>query len=494
MKQPERHNTLIMFRRKYVKSTSIGAGLAVSALALVLAACGSSPAAQAPAAPAAQATAAPLPTVAVPAAPTPDVELGVSGSGEIKAAQDADLVFQAQGTVAEVKVKEGDLVKKGDLLAILDVRAFDQQLHQAQAALDNAKAQQAALTEAPRDADAAAAAAQVRQAQAAVNAVKQGPKAPDRAQAEAGLAAAQTNLQMTKDKLSLAKTQAESQMNQAAQALTQAQARYAQAQTNWQYVQDTGNDPMMPKVSDGKGGTKPNKLTDAQRENYYSQFVQAEAALHQAEQVLQLANAAFDNARQGEVTGIAAAEQQLAQAQAVVDKLNLPPDNAQLAQAQAGLAQAVAAQSKLTAPPRDAQKAQAEAGVAQAQAALELEQINREHAELRAPFDGIVAEVNIDPGDPSATGAQAALKLVDVSTLHVDAQISDIDIGKVSVGQAAEIRVDAMPEKVFKGKVTYVSPTATTIGTIRTYLVRVSIDDQEGLRAGMSVRVDLATK
>lgn len=429
------------------------------------------------------------------AAAEPSLDLGVSGSGEIKAVGDADLVFQAQGTVAEVKVKEGDLVKKGDLLAILDIRAFDQQLHQAQAVLDNAKAQEAALTEAPRSTDAAAAAAAVRQAQAALDAVKAGAKAPDLAQAEAGLTAAQANLQGTRDKLSLAKTQAEAQMNQAAQALTQAQARYAQMKTYWDHIEAEGTDPVVPQVTDTKTGKKVgNTLSDGQRENYYAQLVQAEAAMHQAEQGLQLAQAAFETAKQGEPVGIQAAQQQLAQAQALVDKLRLPPDSAQLAAAQSGLAQAQAAQARLTAAPRDAQKAAAAAGVAQAQAALELAQINREHAEIRAPFDGIVAEVNIDPGDPSTVVGQPAIKVVDVSTLHVDARITDVDISRVAVGQPAEVRADAMPDKVYKGKVTYVSPAATTVGTIRTYLVRVALDDIEGLRAGMSARVDILSK
>jgi HlyD family secretion protein len=469
--------------------------LLVGVLATSLAACGAGGSGGAPAAPAAQATAAPAPTVAAPtAAPPLEIDLGISGSGEIKAAQDADLVFQAQGTVAEVKVKEGDSVKKGDLLAILDTRAFDQQLHQAEAALANAKAQQDALTEAPRPADAAAAAAAVRQAKAQVDAVRQGAKDPDRAQAQAALTAAQVNLQATKDRLSLAKTQADAQVQQAALALTQAQARYAQAKEYWQTVQDTGNDPVVPKVSDGKGGTNPNKLSDGQRANYYSQFVQAEAALHQAEQAVQLAQQAAEAARQGEISGIAAAEQQLAQAQAMVDKLNLPPDSAQLTAAQAGLAQAQAAQARLTQAPRDAQTAQAAAGVAQAQAALELAQINREHAEIRAPFDGLVAVVNVDPGDPSTTVGQPAFKVVDVSALHLDAQISDIDIAKISVGQAAEVRADARPETVYKGKVSYIAPTATAVGTIRTYLVRITLDQSDGLRAGMSARVDITTK
>jgi HlyD family secretion protein len=476
-----------------VNQRFIATSLLVGTLAIGLAACGAAPAETAPHA--AQATVAPVAT-AVPAPTTaaPEIALGISGIGEIKAAQDSDLVFQTQGTVASVNVEEGAVVKKGDLLAALDTRAFEQQLHQAEAALANAKAQQDALTEAPRAIDAAAAAAAVRQAQAQVNAIRQGAKDPDRAQVQAGLAAAQVNLQSTKDRLSLAKTQADAQVQQAALALTQAQARYAQAKEYWQTVQDTGNDPIVPSTTSATGQKNPNKLSDGQRANYYSNFVQAEAALHQAEQALQLAQQAAEGARQTEISGIAAAEQQLAQAQAAVDKINLPPDSAQLAAAQAGLAQAQAAQAKLTQAPRDAQTAAAAAGVAQAQAALELAQITLERAELRAPFDGVVAQVNVDPGDPSTTVGQPAIKVVDTSALHLDAQISDIDVGKISVGQAAEVRADAQPDKVYKGKVSYIAPTATLTGSIRTYLVRITLDEQEGLLAGMSARVDLEAK
>ena len=472
----------------------LATSLVAGALAIGLAACGAAPTTTAPAA-AAQTSVVPLATVVpAPTAAAPNITLGISGIGEIKAAQDADLVFQAQGTVATVSVKEGAAVKKGDLLAILDMRAFDQQLHQAEAALANAKAQQDGLTQAPRKADAAAAAAQVRQAQAQVTAVRQGAKDPDRAQVQAGLNSAQINLQSTKDRLSLAKTQADVQVEQGALALTQAQARYAQAKEYWQTVQDTGNDPIVPSVTNSTGKKTPNKLSDGQRANYYSSFVQAEAALHQSEQSLQLAQQLAEGARQGELNGIAAAEQQLVQAQATSDKLNLPPDSAQLSAAQAALAQALAAQARLTQAPLDAQTAAAAAGVAQAQAGLELAQITREHAEIRAPFDGVVAQVNVDPGDPSTTIGQPAIKVVDISALHLDAQISDIDIGQVTVGQAIEVRADARPDTVYKGKVSYIAPTATTSGSIRTYLVRVTLDNQAGLLAGMSARVDLTAK
>jgi multidrug resistance efflux pump len=460
-----------------------------------LAACaGASPAA----APVAAPPAAPAPTaVAVPTAAATDavntplsLDLGVSASGEIVAVRDADLSFQAQGTVEQVLVEEGALVKRGDLLAILDVRGFDQQIQQAEAALANARAQQAALTEDPRDADLSAARAGVRQAQEALRAVQTGPKAQDIQAAEQAVALAETNLQATRDRLSFAKTQAELSAEQAAFQLTQAQARYAQAKYNWTYAQDTGNDPIMPEVVVGTQRVA-NKLSDGQLENYYAQFVQAEAGLRQAEKAVQLAVTAAESARQGEVTGIQAAEAQLAQARLQLEKLTLPPDAAQVAAAQAALANARAQEARLLPDPRESQVAAAAAGVAQTEAALTLAKINREHAELRAPFDGVVTIVSIDPGDPSVVQGGPAIQVVDVSSLRVDVSISDVDIARVAVGQKASVRVDGIPDRTYTGTVSFVSPTASAQGAIRTFLVRVTLDDITSLRAGMSARVDI---
>jgi HlyD family secretion protein len=468
----------------------------IALLGVGLAACGGTPAASPAPAPAAQATAVPQPTVEVPAIPpAQEIELGVSGSGEFVAEQDADLVFNTQGTVDQVKVKEGDKVKKGDVLAILDIRPFDNALHQAEAALAAAQAQEAALNDPPKSADAAAARAQLQQAQAALQSVRQGPKAQDLQTVDAAVALSETNLQSTRDKLSQAKTAAEAGIQQAVDALTQAQARYAQAKNNYERARESGKDPVAPsKGTDPTTGKDiPNKVNDAQLESYYSIFVQAEAAMHQAETNVQQAVIAAEEARKAEILGIQSAEQQVSQAHAAADKLRLPPDKAQLAAAQAGVAQAQAGLARLQPDPSDSQKAIAASGVAQAEAGLEAAKLNRERAELIAPFDGVVAAVNIDPGDPSSVVGQPAIKVVDVSKLRLEVQISDVDIGKVSVGQKATVHVDSLPDKTFEGTVSYVAPTATAVGTLRTYLVRIDVADQAGLRAGMSARVDFAT-
>lgn len=421
------------------------------------------------------------------------LSLGVSGTGVVLANQSSDLVFQVTGTVSEVLVEEGDVVTKGQVLARLDMRTFDQQIQQAEAALASAKAQEAALSEPPKAYEVRAAQASLAAAQAALAQLQAGPKDQDVEAARATLNTAQLNLQSVKDQLSIAKTQAESQMNQLTDALTTAQANYAKAKSDWEYVQSTGNNPSNPTTTNAQGKAIDNKLSDSSREMYYTAYVQAEATMRQLEKQVELAVKAYDAARQSEVTGIQVAEQQVVQAQAALDKLMLPADQDRIAQAQSSVVAAEAARQRLNPDPTNSQRAQVAAGIAQAEAALEAARINRERAELVAPYDGIISLVNIDPGDPSSVGG-AAIQIVDMSKLKVDASISDIDIAKVQVGQKVEVYVDALPETVFTGTVSYIAPTATVAGNIRTYVVRIALDDQSNLRDGMSVRVEIITK
>ncbi len=432
----------------------------------------------------------PMPTLSIPtvAPAAPDIgglnepsdmtiTLGVSGSGEVKAAQEADLVFTVQGTVDQVLVEEGDVVKKDQVLAVLDPRPFEQQIRQAEAGLARAEAQLAALTEDPRNADLAAAQAQVEQAQAALDRVLAGPKDQDIESARAALAAAQANLQSNRDRLSQAKINAQLQIDQAANNLRNAQDNYSRI-----YWANRELEDFLSKFGD-----------ELPQENK-DQEEAALRAVENAETALEQARVAYEQAKQAEITGIQAVEQQVIQAQATLDKLLLPPDEDRVAAAEAQLASAQAQLDRLQPDPTDSQLAQAVAGVDQARASLEQARLNREYAELHAPFDGTVSIVNIDPGDPGATGGLAAIQVVDASKLHIDVQISDVDIARVAVGQKATIFADALPNQTFNGSVDYVAPTAAVLGNIRTYLVRIVLDEQEGLRAGMSVRVELAAE
>ena len=85
-----------------------------------------------------------------------------------------------------------------------------------------------------------------------------------------------------------------------------------------------------------------------------------------------------------------------------------------------------------------------------------------------------------------------ALESIPVPPLHVDVNINDVDIGRVTQGQPARVVAEALGGKAVTGKVSYIAPAATVSGNIRTYLVRIALDSPAGLRPGMSVRVTMS--
>lgn len=396
--------------------------------------------------------------------------LGVTAEGAIVPAQDASLLFGVQGTVGQVLVREGDAVTEGQVLAILKTDALDLQVAQAAAALAGAQAQLAALNEGSRAAAIAAAQAQVRSAETQLSQLRAGPKTQDLEMARAALAAAQANLLTQRNNLSAAKARADSAVEQAANALRSAQDRYS---TIYWQNRERENAP---------GG-----LTQAMRDNES----EAERGVVNAEEGLRQAQIAAENARLAEQTGIQASEQQVAQQQASLDKLLAGATIEQIAAAEFQLAQARSQLDNVKNPATAAQRDQREAAVAQSQAALDSAKYNRSQAELKAPFAGLIADVTIDVGDPSSSAGSAAIRLIDTSSLSAEIDISDVDIAGVRVGQRVELIVQSLPTTVFTGKVSYIAPAATVTGNVRSYSVRVTIDQQEGLLAGMRVRATI---
>jgi HlyD family secretion protein len=300
--------------------------------------------------------------------------------------------------------------------------------------------------------------------------LKAGPKLQDVASARAGLAAAQANLETQRNILSSAKTRADSAVEQAANTLRNAQDSYSAL-----YWKD--------RQIERRPGDLPQAVKDAE--------AAAQRAVTNAEEGLRQAEVAAESARLAEQTGVQAAEQQAAGQQAALDKLMAGATPEQIAATESQLAQARSQLDALTNSTTAAQRAQREASVAQAQAALDLAQFNRTQAELKAPFAGLIAEVNIDVGDPSSSAGAAAIRLIDASALTAEVDVSDVDIAGVRVGQPASMFVQSLPQATFTGKVIYIAPAATVNGNVRSYMVRIGIADQTGLLSGMRVRATL---
>jgi HlyD family secretion protein len=109
--------------------------------------------------------------------------------------------------------------------------------------------------------------------------------------------------------------------------------------------------------------------------------------------------------------------------------------------------------------------AAARAAVTQAQAQVQVQQVDQQNTEIRAPFDGVVLVKNANVGDmitpfSSATGTSGAVvTMADMGTLEVEADVSESNVGKVGIDQPVEIALDALPDARFRGSVARIVPT-----------------------------------
>jgi RND family efflux transporter MFP subunit len=107
----------------------------------------------------------------------------------------------------------------------------------------------------------------------------------------------------------------------------------------------------------------------------------------------------------------------------------------------------------------------AEAAVGAAQASFRAGEVGVEQTVIRAPFDGVVLTKNANVGDTitpfsSALDTKGAVvTIADMSTLEVEADVSESNLQKVRVGQPCEVELDAIPDVRFEGSVDRMVPT-----------------------------------
>ena len=169
---------------------------------------------------------------------------------------------------------------------------------------------------------------------------------------------------------------------------------------------------------------------------------------------------------------IAAAEAGVRQAEAGLRQAQVENTNAQAEltrskglQAQGFISPQAVDTVQTRANAAQASVAAAQASIAAAQAQRKVQQVNQDFTEIRAPFDGVVLVKNANVGDiitpfSNAAGSQGAvLTMADMSTLEVEADVSESSLGKARIGQPVEIVLDALPNVRFRGTVGGIVPT-----------------------------------
>lgn len=117
--------------------------------------------------------------------------------------------------------------------------------------------------------------------------------------------------------------------------------------------------------------------------------------------------------------------------------------------------------------------------------------LNLSYTEITAPFNGVVADFSLVPKQRITSG-EKLFKLLDISRLKVDVGILENEINKVHIGNNAIVRLTALPDKIYYGKVIYINPMIDP--EIKTCRVTVEITNSDiNIKPGMFASVKIET-
>jgi HlyD family secretion protein len=146
---------------------------------------------------------------------------------------------------------------------------------------------------------------------------------------------------------------------------------------------------------------------------------------------------------------------------------------AKLVEGEAILKQAKSNLAKIEMSQKDVEAAMARAQ--SAEAAFKLAETQLGYTTLKAPFKGVITSRNVEQGEVASTG-QEVFSLANLSSIELKIYVDETEIGKVKPGQDADVTVDTFPDKIFKGKVSFISSEGEfTPKIIQTHKERVKL-------------------
>ncbi|MFA7659165.1 MAG: efflux RND transporter periplasmic adaptor subunit [Candidatus Gastranaerophilaceae bacterium] len=135
--------------------------------------------------------------------------------------------------------------------------------------------------------------------------------------------------------------------------------------------------------------------------------------------------------------------------------------------------------------------------IAQTAATLQNNLTNLRYTRIISPVDGVVVSREVDVGQTVAASFQTPTLFSvakDLTEMQIEVSVSEADIGKVKAGQSVDYTLDGYPNETFKGTVTQVRISPTTVSNVVTYTVIVGVNnDTQILKPGMTANVSIIT-
>lgn len=109
---------------------------------------------------------------------------------------------------------------------------------------------------------------------------------------------------------------------------------------------------------------------------------------------------------------------------------------------------------------------------------------------LTSPIDGTITTVNIAPGERASNGSELFI-INDYQKLSVNISVDELDIPSVTLGMAATISLDALPDQTFEGKVSSIANEGTPSNGVSLFAVTIEVSNPTGARVGMSAEANI---
>jgi len=396
-------------------------------------------------------------------------------SGTIQAESQISVFPKVAGRLVALNVDEGDSVKKGTSLAVVEHEELELAVQQAEATLkaaETAYEQTKQLAEVRINSQIAQAKAQFRAAEITLQQVvdlSEIRTITQIEQAQAVLESLVANLQKIKNGAR------DEDRRQAEAGVSQADANLANARSN--------HERMVQLFQNGA-------ISQQSVESAKTQLDVAVAQQKIASEQLQL----IDNgARTEDIQAMEAQVEQaeaslrLAQTQASTKtwEKDIELARSQVETARAGL---ISAEALKAAKSWEAEITSAKTARTQAQVALKLAQKRLNDATIRAPISGIISRRSLDLGG-MALPAAPLFEIVNIDTVKATIEVIEVQLSQLTRNQQASIEIDGIDAEI-SGSVASISPTLTP--TRRTAIVEVAIDNPDGrLRPGMFAKVTI---
>lgn len=380
----------------------------------------------------------------------------------VKPRQHVNLAMPVTGIVREILVNAGEVVAAGAVVLRLDSTHQLVAVAQAKVALQRAQANLADLKAGARTQEVAAAQAVVDATQAQLARLTEGARAGDTAAARAALSAAQAGLQ------DVLNGPDEEQLIAARADLAAAEATRHRAQSAYNQVKWRNDIGALPESLELQKAT-----------------IAYEAAQARYDQLAKGANSAQ----------ISNAQSAVENARAELERVTAPPRDSEIAEATAELRRAQAQLELLEAGARTEAIAAAEAEVEAARVALLEAGVALAETELKAPFAGTVAALNVKLGEHLTAGVPV-VQLGDLSVWQIETDdLTELDIVKVRQGSPVSITIDALPDLALSGVVSRIERIGEEKAGDVTYTVIIQPDHYtEQLAWNMTASVTIAAE